>query len=356
MWVTEIGWAGRRSAQQPVRQGKVGQAKSPVAGAERLQAPAAAASTCAACSGTRGATRGAATRSAIGAVTPGCGPRTGPRSPPGGRSSGSPAGDPQRSDRDGARRRADPCPGSERFGGGAEALLRRHAAGPAGCRRLRGDGRREGRHAALRDLLGGDRPDPGAGRHRLVDPRWRRRRGGPQRNRDAAVHRQRAALGREARRPRLPARRVPDLRAARQAGAGGVAAVPARCRRSLRAGRRVLGRASWPPGPPGPRLADLERAELAELLQAEAEREGLRQPPRCARGGRSAASTPTPRSSSAACSGPRSAVCGRRSRPGTSSPSSTTAGAPERTSTGSPPTRTGRSSRRWSRRSTGCER
>ena len=61
MWVTEVGWAGRGPADNPYVKGLDGPGADPDPGADRVQEQAPQPSSCAGCSGTRGATRRAAT-------------------------------------------------------------------------------------------------------------------------------------------------------------------------------------------------------------------------------------------------------------------------------------------------------
>ena len=87
-WITEIGWAAGGPRSNPYVKGLDGPGAAALAGALEDQAPARAASTSAACSGTRGATTPEATRSASGAATPACANATARRSRRGGRSLG----------------------------------------------------------------------------------------------------------------------------------------------------------------------------------------------------------------------------------------------------------------------------
>ena len=68
---------------------------------------------------------------------------------------------------------------------------------------------------------------------------------------------------------------LPSVRAQGQCRARRLAGVPRRRGQPLRSRRRVLDPESDPAEAADPRLADLERAELAELLEAEAGREGI---------------------------------------------------------------------------------
>ena len=170
---------------------------------------------------------------------------------------------------------------------GAAPVLRRRAADVA---------RREGlrAHAQGRRRRGADAFDLAGGRSRS---RWRlhlgelrrgRRSGGAPADHRAAVHLRNPDLGRDRPRPsplrRRAARSTPRL----GRRVDGVAGLHRRRGRPLRSRRPLLDRAPGSAEEADPRLADLERAELEQLLQAEAEPAGVREAARLGRTGDSA--------------------------------------------------------------------
>ena len=133
---------------------------------------------------------------------------------------------------------------------------------------------------------------------------------------------------------------VRRLRAAPPSRARCVGGVRRRRGRPLRTGRELLEREPAAAASPDPRLADLERAELRDLLRAEAVGEGLREA--AARG---VEGDPLPRPQGRRRprrDGGAGRARARRSPATSSSEISTTAAAPSATSTGSPSTRTAR--------------
>ena len=138
----------------------------------------------------------------------------------------------------------------------------------------------------------GSNPSPGD--LRLVGLRRRRRRGRPQRRAGPAVRLQHPAPGSPATSTGAAAATAPARRSRRRqpAALGAWADVPRRAVERYGPERHVLGREPGDPEAADPRLAALERAELAQLLQAEAEGEGVREAARRPRTARSRASIP----------------------------------------------------------------
>ena len=168
---------------------------------------------------------------------------------------------------------------------GATQLLRRRLAEPAHRRGPGSDGSRPGRDPAHVLELAVHRPDLCRRRLRLVGGRSGRRRRRAQRDPTAALRLRDPDLGgSRARRQRVRGR-LPAARATDRGRARGVATLPRRRGGALRPRRRVLGREPGPARDSDDDLADLERAELEDVLSAGARRGRLREPARQRRRG-----------------------------------------------------------------------
>ena len=165
-------------------------------------------------------------------------------------------------------------------------LLRRRLADRADRRRDHPHGPGPDRHPADDHQLGDHRPHGGPRRQRLVCDRPPGRRGREGRDPGDPVHLRNPDVGREdARRAQLQAEELRRVRAAQAGGAGRVEALPRRGGGAVRPERPVLRRQPGRARGPDHGLADLERAELAHVLQAEAEAGRLREARRGVAGG-----------------------------------------------------------------------